>query len=213
MQVASTYHRGGTITISRSAFPYTQALNINSTRSYLDPTAGSFQRTEPFRPGNMHYLSTLIYECTRHWQWAYDRRADYRHGYGSRHHFTKEQLQAENRPALSGERHASAAQVFFLIEWQIRYKGGLVDLTSAPQDSEFYVGPVDRYDEIAVKEHDENGRRIVKNERAKKLNSAFNWYLYELRNPGPRERYACAESTQRSRVTSRNQFFQPRPRR
>ena len=96
---------------------------------------------------------------------------------------------------------------FFVIEWQIRYKGGLVDLTSESPDSKFYVGPVDRYDEIAGKEHDENGRRIVKNERAKELNSAFNWYLYELRNPGSRVRYACAESTQRSRATSRNQFF------
>ena len=219
VEVASTYESGGKITISGSAFPHTQALNKKSTRSYLDLTVGSFQRTEPFRPGNMHYLSTLIYQCARHWQWTYNWRDDYRPGWGPPYHLTKEQLQAEDRPAISGERHASAAQIFFLIAWQVRYRRGAaggaedaqepsdVDLTSQPSNSESYVGPVDRYDEIAGEKLDENGRPIVTKGRVGQLQAHFGYYVNELQDPRLRERYVCAESTQRSRGTRRTEYF------
>ena len=221
VEVASTYESGGKITISGSAFPYTQALNKNSTRRWVDSEAkySDKELTERFRPGNMHYLSTLIYQCARHWQWTYRRRDDYRPGWGPPYHFTKEQLTAGNRPAISGERHASAAQIYFLIAWQLRYRLSpspivdgktevpYVDLTSQPPDSEHSVGPVDRYDLIAGKDPDENGQLIVRYQDAVELKAPFSAYETELHNPGQEERYVCAESTQRSRVTERHKFY------
>ena len=64
VSVDSTYDSSGLITISRSAFPHTDDLHKRST----------VRNTEELKPANMHYLSTLIYQCTRYWQWAYDQR-------------------------------------------------------------------------------------------------------------------------------------------
>ena len=56
--VASTYDGDGLIRISQSAFPHTD-LNASSTRADKD--------RDEFKPGNMHYLSTLIHQCTHYW--------------------------------------------------------------------------------------------------------------------------------------------------
>ena len=50
------YSRNGNIRIDAADFPYTDALDINSTRA----------NTDIFKPGNMEYLCTLIHECTHH---------------------------------------------------------------------------------------------------------------------------------------------------
>ena len=82
-----------------------------------------------------------------------------------------------------------------------------VDLTSQPSNSESYVGPVDRYDEIAGEKLDENGRPIVTKGRVGQLQAHFGYYVNELQDPRLRERYVCAESTQRSRGTRRTEYF------
>ena len=117
VQAASTYDGDGKIRISRSAFPHTDALNINSTRA----------DTTIFKPANMHYLSTLIHECTHYWQEVYGRHTFYKNFYD----FTRYQLLKRDVPELSANQHASAVQIYFLIEWQLahRPKGSDVNLT------------------------------------------------------------------------------------
>ena len=180
-QVASTYDGDGNIRINRSVFPHTDSLNINSTRT----------DTEIFKPGNMHYLSTLIHECTHYWQEEYGRHgppvshanappqpADYK--------FVSEQLKQRDVPDLSSEQHASAAQVYFLIEWQLRYqpKGSDVNLTSQSPNSEDNVVPVDRFHDIDryINNSGKGTSRIVKYQKAhESIHNNFGWLIVELR--------------------------------
>lgn len=205
----SDYDGNGKITISKSAFPHTQALNERSTHYSL----GNGGHTDLFRPGNMHYLSALIHECAHHWQGKYNRHTDSRLGRGA-YDFTERQLIKENVPDFSSEQHASAAQVYFVIAWQLRHRpwprpitaetrGPNVDLTSKPLDSDRSVGPVHHYDRISSIPHT-NGRRIVSNLAAKGMRNTFHEYLRELWDGGPRKPVVCEESTQRTRVTSRS---------
>ena len=117
-KAVSTY-RNGLITINSSALPHTQALNQNSTRTRVYPSDGTFQGTDLFSPGNMHYLSTLIHGCAHHWQEKYDLYRDPGPRRNPPYDFNKDQL--ENLDLFS-EQHASAAQIYFLIEWQLRYR-------------------------------------------------------------------------------------------
>ena len=180
-QAVSTYDGDGKIRINRSAFPYTDALHINSTRA----------DTEIFKPGNVRYLSTLIHECTHYWQEVYGQHegpvshvnAPYR---SANHRFTDEQLLKRDVPELSAEQHASAAQVYFVIEWQLRYQpdGSNVNLTSRSPDPERNVGPVDRFNEIHWPRGSPYtvGPLFTKYEHARDLrDNFFGWLLVELR--------------------------------
>ena len=190
-KVSSTYEGNGKIKINRSAFRHAQALNINSTRSYIDLTDKRGERTNPFRPANMHYLSTLIHECTHYWQEVYGR-----HGppvshvntlyQSTNYRFTAEQLSKRDVPELLSEQHASAAQVYFLIDWQLRYqpKGSNVYLTSQSIDPKHNVGPVDHFHEFdGLFTNSGNGiSRIVKYKDVHRLiYDYFGWLLVELR--------------------------------
>ena len=171
--VASTYDGNGKIRISRSAFPHTDALNINSTRA----------DTKIFKPANMHYLSTLIHECTHYWQEVYGRHTFYKTFYD----FTKDQLLKRDVPELSTNQHASAVQVYFLIEWQLEYrpKGSNVNLTSQSPNPEHNVGPVDRFRNIDMRIHNsgKGTSRIVKYQHAREsIHNYFGWLLVELRH-------------------------------
>ena len=209
-KVVSTY-RNGLITINRSALPHTQALNQNSTRTRVYPSDGTFQRTDLFSPGNLHYLSTLIHGCAHHWQEKYDLFTDPGHKWDPPYDFSQEQLKNLD---LFSEQHASAAQIYFLIEWQLRYRRSpgngkkYLDLTSQSWDRSKNVGPVDRYTRMLDDEKfkHENGERLLNLKDALCLNSDFNAYSFNLVDRG--ERTPCKEST----LVARNlegRFFEP----
>ncbi len=208
VSVDSTYDSSGLITISRSAFPHTDDLHERST----------FRNTKKLKPANIHYLSTFIYQCTRYWQWVYDRRRTPIRNSGSAYHFTTSQLIKDNFPELVAERHASAAQVYFVLAWQVRHapwtrieghrKFADIDLTSGPPDNEQSVGPVDRYDEI-VRIKRAIGRPIVTYEVATNLMNNFRDYILDLQDAGIRKRSVCAEAMQAAQIHPTSPFYDP----
>lgn len=181
-KVASTYDGDGLIRISRSAFPYTD-LTESSSRVDKD--------TDEFKPGNMHYLSTLIHQCTHYWQDLYGRHGPPVHHVNAPYQstdfqFAYEQLKKRDVPDLSSEQHASAAQVYFLIAWQLHDRLGTpdVNLTSQSEDAEHNVGPVDRFlvMNMSAFHSDKTGSRILTNESAVGLRGGyFGWLIVELR--------------------------------
>ena len=118
-------------------------------------------------------------------------------------------MKAKKFPGLVAERHASAAQVYFVLAWQLRYlrPDADVNLTSQPPDS---VGPVDRYDEIAHEEHNENGQRIVPYELVARWRNDFRDYILDLQDAGARKRFACAEAMQPAHINRGSRFYKPR---
>ena len=182
----SAYYGSGTIRISRSALPHTQALNINSTRRYLDLNDKRGELTNQFRPGNMHYLSTLIHECTHYWQEEFNRHAFKGFNKPPVYDFMWEQLKQRDVPDLSPEQHASAVQVSFLSDWQSKHqpKGADVNLTSRSKDPAENVGPVDRLLNIDGTTYilRKGTSRSVKYRYAPEwIASNFGWLLVELR--------------------------------
>ena len=205
--VPSTYDGNGIITISSSAFPHAQALNKDSTRKFLGSTDRWGERIEPFRPGNMHYLSTVIFECAHHWQEKYNLYRNPGYPGDPPYHFNQEQLKDLR---LFSEQHASAAQIYFLIQWQMRYKGFPINLTSQPSNSERSVGPVDRYTRIPSEFQLEDGRRIFEEgdkESVQSLQADFVNYERNLWDRG--EETPCKKSTQPTQIDERSQFYRP----
>ena len=186
MVAVSAYYGNGKIKINGSAFPHTQALNINSTRRYIDLTDKRGEQTDLFGPGNMHYLSTLIHECIHYWQEQFDRHASRGFNKSPIYHFNSEQLKQRDVPDLSPEQHASAAQVYFLIEWQLeQHKGHDVNLTSRSEDSQHNVGPVDRFHNIDgyFANMGKGTSRTIKYEDVIGIiYDGFGWLLVELRH-------------------------------
>ena len=183
-QVASTHDGDGNIKIRQSAFPHTKGIQIHGAT-----TRGA--KAQIFKPANMHYLSTLIHECTHYWQGFYGR-----HGPAVSHanappqpadyEFDSKQLKERDVPALSSEQHAAAVQVYFLIAWQLRYlvEDSLVNLTSRSENSELDVGPVHRFLDIDNLANTQNTDcpRIITYENARNLIDVnFGWLLVELR--------------------------------
>ena len=189
---AATYSNGG-IQVNGSKFPYTDALGIDSTLA----------NTDIFKPGNMNYLSRLIHESTHHWQSVY-KKYDWRGPPNTGlYYFAKKELETlkfikdehpdlrephkfkEEYDELLKEQHASAAQVYFIIQWQLEYSSNpLVNLTYAWSGDEERVGPVERYSEIR--------KRVVRGQSgpwvfradARSLSNHFNAYLVDLRSGG-----------------------------
>ncbi len=186
---------GGRIRISRSKFPYTDALGIDSTLA----------NTDIFKPGNMNYLSRLIHECTHHWQSIYKKYtwrgpSDAKSApYG----FSWKELQIlafirdqntylqdpekfpEAHHELLKEQHASAAQVYFIIQWQLEHSSDpLVNLTYAWGGPDERVGPVERYSEISDRAVRGQSGPWVSRADARGLSSHFNAYLVDLRSGG-----------------------------
>lgn len=208
----------GLITISKSAFPHTQALNRNSTFDWVDPTLefGDRKRTDPFSPGNMYYLSTLIFECAHHWQQKYGLYTDPGAPTNPPYNFDRKLLKDLR---LYSEQHASAAQVYFLIAWQLRKRleprpideaktpVPYVDLTSQSLDSSKNVGPVDRYIEMIVDFPHTNGQRILNRKDAESLHGDFFAYTSNLADRG--EELPCRRSTQEESIDPMSQFYHP----
>ena len=195
----ATYSNGG-IKFGRSRFPYTDALNIDSTLA----------NTDIFKPGNMNYLSRLIHEATHHWQSVY-KKYDWRGPPDTGvYYFSKKELETlkfikeehpdlrephkfkEEYDELLKEQHASAAQVYFVIAWQLEYSSDrLVNLTMG-SDRERRVGPVHRYYEIAAiptaHPHDPvpPGRWVSRGD-AEGLSNHFSAYLVDLRSGGRKQ--------------------------
>ena len=195
----------GLITISKSAFPYTQGLNKNSTYDWVDSTLGfrDRKRTDRFRPGNMHYLSTVLFECAHHWQQKYGLYTNPGLPGDPPYHFNQEELKDLR---LYSEQHASAAQVYFLIRWQIRYKGFPVDLTSQPSDSPNSVGPVNRYTRIYY-DFLQKGQHLLGREDALSVQDDFSNYRSNLADRG--EQTPCKKSTQETWIDPTSQFYNP----
>ena len=166
---ASGYTGNGDVRIDAADFQYADALHINSTLA----------DTDIFKPGNMQYLCTLIHECTHHWQSTHQR-FNYRGpDVDASYIFTPQMLEDLD---LYSERYAAAAQIWFLIGWQLRYHtaGNPVDLTHSHPNP---VGPTFRYTRIRNIPH-VNARRIVGPALALDLQDDFSVYLNDLRfNP------------------------------
>ena len=207
-KVPSTYDGDGKIRISKSAFPHTEALNMTSSR----------RNTDEFSPGNMHYLSTLIFECARHWQKKYDLHADPGAPTNPPYNFDRKLLKDLR---LYSYQHASAAQVYFLIFWQVTHRRALppglivahpekvpfVDLTSQSLDSSKNVGPVDRYIKMLVDFPHTKGQRILNREEVDSVLSDFVDYTRKLWDRG--EATSCKESTQETWIDPMSQFYNP----
>ena len=185
--VVSAYDGNGKIRISKSAFPHTQALDGDSA---VDGSGW----ISPFKPGNMHYLSTLIHECTHYWQEKYGRHTDRQFNEPPVYRFNWEQLEYRDVPDLSPEQHASAVQIAFLIEWQLHLrKGSNVHLTSRSKDPAENVGPVDRFERIdfwfdnlkhknILPKETSHEKRIWTIQQARdRIAGSFGWLLVELR--------------------------------
>ena len=203
----SAYYGGnGHIEINRARFPHTDALGVNSTLDH----------TDKFKPANMSCLSRMVHECAHHWQSEYGKHKWRGPGNTGLYYFAKKELETLNfikveHPDLKdaqefdaeydellSEQHASAAQVYFVIQWQLEYSSDrLVDLTFGG-DEERRVGPVHRYYEIAAIPHahpfdpvppDDScdaappGRRLSRG-CAKRLSDDFLPYLVDLRSGG-----------------------------
>lgn len=198
-------HRGfGDIRISKQKFWRTDALKINSTSA----------NTKILQPGNIQYLSTLIHECTHQWQWNYDRYLwsgpvneipyiftlkELTELHPLKHKWDDERnpryKEDPNNPNKKGilnllkEQHASAAQVYFMIKWQLKYlpEGSNVNLSHrrAPKNPPpNYVGSAHRFDEIPKLDGDKDGQLFVSRGIAEDLADHFKWFLYELRSGG-----------------------------
>ena len=191
----ASYSDGG-IKVNGSRFPYTDALDINSTLA----------NTDIFKPGNMNYLSRLIHESTHHWQSVY-KKYDWRGPPDTGvYDFSKKELETlkfikEEHPNLKKpdkfkkeyatllkEQHASAAQIYFLIEWQLEYSSDpLVNLTYAWGGPDERVGPVERYSEIRKEVvHGQSGPWISRAD-ASDLSNHFSAYLVDLRSGGRKQ--------------------------
>ena len=188
--VATTTDGGG-IKIKGPAFTDTDALDINSTRTNVDI----------FKPANMNYLSRVIHECTHHWQGVHEK-YEWRGpgGVATPYGFSWQELQTlkflreqnryilepekfpEEHHELLKEQHASAAQVYFVIDWQLKHQpeGYNVDLTTYEGKR---VGPVERYRRIGNIPHT-NERRIVTSRVAKDTRDDFSVFLNDLRSGG-----------------------------
>ena len=186
VQVASTYDGDGKIRINRSAFPFTGLDKDSDLTSKERDPSGLGELKDPFRPANMHYLSTLIHECTHHWQEVYGRHRKPSPNVSPSYRFNGQQLLQRDVPELSAEQHASAVQVYFLIDWQLEHqpKGSDVNLTSRSKNSRDNVGPVDRFRNIDTSIHNvgTGASRIFKYQRAREaIHNYFGWLLVELR--------------------------------
>ena len=196
---AATYGGQGQININKKKFERTDALHVNSTSA--DPRI--------LEPGNIKYLSSLIHECTHYWQAFYERYQWCGPSKQVPYEFTRSELTGlppsrkwwnlnprTNKDLdmlnLLKEQHASAAQVYFIIAWQLKHlpKGSDVNLSHrrAPKNPPpNYVGSVHRYDEIFKLDDDNDGRLFVSRDVAEDLAYHFSAYLVELRSGGRKQ--------------------------
>ena len=185
------YGRGGKITLNRSQF---WDVNLHMKSSHAN--------TEILKPANIRYLSALIHECTHHWQSVYKKYTERGPYDPPPYDFSWEELQTltfrkeqhdvvlpeSEKPLpephdVRKEQYASAAQVYFVIAWQLKH---------LPEDSDVSltyeglnrVGPVDRYHEIRKLDDDNDGKLIVSRNVAECLTYHFNVYLNNLRSEG-----------------------------
>ena len=186
----ASYGGAGAITLNRYTFPH---ANLHKNSSPADP--------DILMPANMRCLSSLIHECTHHWQ-SVHKKYTYRGPSGTAvYDFSKKELETlnfikEEHPDLKKpdkfeqeyapflkEQHASAAQVYFLIKWQLHHllKEADVNLSYRGLNR---VGTVYRYHEIRKLDDDNDGRVIVSRNIAKGLEGHFNRYLHDLRSGG-----------------------------
>ena len=192
------YSGDGHIEINRSTF-WEADLHLKSAHG----------NTDILKLANIRCLSTLIHECTHYWQTAY-LRYKWAGPSPSQYKFTLKEL-TELHPLkhkyeeintwfaelgrkdilnLLKEQHASAAQVYFMIAWQLKHlpKDSDVNLSHPPPNSRprppNYVGSLHRYHEIPKLDDDNDGRLFVSRDVAEDLAYHFSAYLVELRSGG-----------------------------
>lgn len=183
----------GQINISKASYQRTDALDIDSTVSI--PKA--------LKPENIAYLSTVVHESAHHWE-SNNQKYTHRGPYEPvPYDFSWEELQTlkfrkdqhdvvlpESQKPLPEphdvrkEQHASMAQVYFTIAWQLEHlpDGSDVDLTPRT-NSRNGVGPTHRYHRIQAID-DGEGRLVVTNKFAKTLKGEFSVFIEELQAGG-----------------------------
>ena len=143
---AGASQSGGIITIYRSRFFWTDAIDAGS-------TVGN---TDIFKPGNLFYLNTFMHEATHWWQQHQNRYQIYlppseltSSTDTKRYDFDYYQLR--DLAFRDKEAHASAVATWFIIAWQLEHRPAdqLINLTNRGAQVRFWVGTVARYSEIA----------------------------------------------------------------
>lgn len=86
----------------------------------------------------------------------------------------------ESTDFICKEQHASAAQVYLVVAWQLKHRISPVDLTSDGHTTANNVGPVDRMNRIRLIPHDANRKRLVSTAVAQSIKSDFNEFLIDL---------------------------------
>ena len=156
------HHGNGEIEISRVQHANAENLHLFSTVDTVDLTV----------PNNIKYLATLVHESAHHWQSVNQR-------YTNRvpiYNFNAETLQLADFECK--EQHASTAQVYFVVAWQLHHGIDPVDLT----DNRFLprmVGPTNRMARIKEIPHIQ-GRRLVAVALAESIRDDFNNFLVDL---------------------------------
>ncbi|MDE0042859.1 MAG: RHS repeat-associated core domain-containing protein, partial [Candidatus Poribacteria bacterium] len=156
-------YNGGKIQISADLYE-AAGLNENSTGN----------NTNRLNPAVINYLSTLIHEAAHFWQEKYNR-----HTVGKDYNFTESEL-FDNR--LGKEQHASAAQVYFVLAWQVDHDAEAINLSTWYPET--FIAPVDRYDAIRPIDHQHTQRtqRLVTKNTARRLLYNFINFTAALRD-------------------------------
>ena len=125
----------------------------------------TMQNTDILNAAVINALSTVIHEATHYWQEKFNR-----HTTGTNSNFTESEL-FNNR--LSSEQHASAAQVYFVLAWQVGHDAESINLSTWYANKS--VGPVDRYDAIRPIRHPDTQRFVTKNTARRLLYNFINF--------------------------------------
>ena len=125
----------------------------------------SVNNTDKLNHAVISYLSTVVHEAAHFWQDKYNR-----HTTESEYEFTESEL-FHNR--LGNEQHASAAQVYFVLAWQVGHGAETIALSTWYRETS--VGPVDRYDAIRPIRHQDKRRLVTKNTARRLLYNFINF--------------------------------------
>ena len=160
---AAGSHTNGMIQMARCSHRHTDNMTINST----------VDNTDLRKPSNIAYLARLVHESAHYWQWIHQCYPNSM----SEYTFDREALRG---PKFVGkEQHASAAQVYFILKWQLHHGHDPINLTNK-QSGEEDVGPVNRFTRIRTILHNDQGQRLISREFAQQIADMFDDFLVDL---------------------------------
>ncbi len=162
---SGAYQAPDLIKISRAAHLHTDDLNWHST----------IENTDWTNINNFEYVGRLVHEACHHWQRIHDR---YNNA-GTDYTFNGQML--ANLDFANKEQHASAAQIYLIVKWQLERGIQLVNLTDGTAYGIQNIGPMNRMLRIELIPLDDDNNRIVTQGVANSIVSDFDAYLEELR--------------------------------